>query len=219
MRLGEKARFNPQNFFPHSKLVRMIKSYRKNQIIFSQGKSAKSMFYVRKGLVKLTVISAQNREAVVAVIGTGDFLGEGCIGAQPVRTVTATAMTPCSVLQIGKSVFARLLRREPKFSNCFICNLLSRNRRMEENLIAHLFDSSEKRLARVLLQLAGYGKERKPRPIILKFNQDTLSKMIGTTRPRVSFFMNRFRARGYIAYNADRGLRVHRSLLKILLYA
>jgi CRP/FNR family cyclic AMP-dependent transcriptional regulator len=197
----------------------MIKNYRKGQIIFSQGKSAKSVLYVRKGIVKLSVISAMRREAVVAVIGTGDFLGEACIGAQRLRSMTATAMTACSVLQIGKSLFARLLSREPRFSNRFIGNLISRNSRMEENLIAQLFNSSEKRLARVLLQSAGYGKEGKPRPIILKFNQDTLAKMIGTTRPRVNFFMNRFRARGYIAYGADRGLRVHRSLLKILLRA
>jgi CRP/FNR family transcriptional regulator, cyclic AMP receptor protein len=197
----------------------MVRNYRKGQTIFSQGKSAKAVLYVRKGIVKLTVISAQSREAVVAVIGTGDFLGEGCIGAQPLRTMTATAMTSCSVLQIGKNLFSRLLRKEPKFSNCFICNLLSRNCRMEENLIAQLFNSSEKRLARVLLQFAGYGKEGKPKPIIFRFNQDTLAKMIGTTRPRVSFFMNRFRARGYIAYSGHHRLRVNRSLLKILLHA
>jgi len=219
MRLAKKERFDAQNFFPRSILAGMVKNYRKGQIIFSQGKSAKAAFYVRKGIVKLTVISAQRREAVVAVIGRGDFLGEGCIGGQALRTMTATAMTACSVLQIGKNLLAWLLRSEPRFSHCFISNLLSRNRRMEENLIAQLCDSSEKRLARVLLQLAGYGKEGKPRPIIFKFNHDTLAKMIGTTRPRVSFFMNRFRARGYIAYNSHRGLRVHRSLLKILLHA
>src|SRR5579864_9270780 len=161
MRLAKKRRFNPQNLFPPSKFARMVRNYRKGQIIFTQGKTAKAVLYVRKGIVKLTVISAQRREAVVAVIGTGDFLGEGCIGAQPLRTMTATAMTSCSVLQIGKNLFSRLLRKEPKFSNCFICNLLSRNCRMEENLIAQLFNSSEKRLARVLLQFAGYGKERK----------------------------------------------------------
>jgi len=149
----------------------------------------------------------------------GDFLGEGCIGAQRFRTVTATAMTPSSVLQIGKNLFVRLLRRGPRFSNCFICNLISRNRRMEESLMAQLSDSSEKRLAPVLLNFAGYGNKGKPRPEMVSFNQDTLAKMIGTTRPRVNIFMNRFRARGYITYNGNRGLRVHRSLLKILLRA
>lgn len=156
---------------------------------------------------------------VVAVKSIGDFFGEGCIEAQPLRAVTATAMTPCSVLQIGKDLFVRLLRREPSFSYCFIRNLISRKRRMEENLIAQLSDSSEKRLARVLLQFAGYGKEEKPRPKMFRFNQDTLAKMIGTTRGRVNLFMNRFRAQGYIAYGGKRGLRVHRSLLKILLRA
>jgi len=219
MRLAKKSHFNPQNFFPPSQFARMLRSYRKGQIIFAQGKSAKTVFYVRKGIVKLTVVSAHSREAVVAVISTGDFLGEGCIEAQRLRAVTATAMTPCSVLRIGKNLFVRLLRREPRFSDCFICTLISRNRRMQEKLIAHLFDSSEKRLARVLLQLAGYDKERKPRPKMLRFNQDTLAKMIGTTRPRVNGFMNRFRALGYIAYGGKRGLRVHHSLLKILLHA
>jgi CRP/FNR family transcriptional regulator, cyclic AMP receptor protein len=219
MRLAKKARFNPQSFFPPSRFARMVKEYRKGQIIFSQGKAANAVFYVRKGMVKLTVISAQRREAVVAVIGMGDFLGEGCIGAQPFRTVTATAMTPSSVLQIGKNLFIQLLRREPRFSNYFICNLISRNRRMGESLMAQLSDSSEKRLARVLLKLAGYGDGEKPRPRMFSFNQDTLAKMIGTTRQRVNFFMNRFRARGYITYNGNRGLRVDRSLLKILLHA
>jgi CRP/FNR family transcriptional regulator, cyclic AMP receptor protein len=217
MQLAKKARFNPQNFFPPSRFSKMVTNYRKGQIIFSQGKSAKAVFYVLKGTVKLTMTSAQSRVAVLAVVGVGDFLGEGCIGGGPLRTVTATAMTPCSVLQMGKSLFVRLLRREPRFSSCFIRNLISRNLRMEESLTAQLFDSSEKRLARALLHFAGYGNERKPRPIMFTCNQDTLAKFIGTTRSRVNFFMNRFRARGYIAYKGNRGLRVHRSLLKILL--
>jgi CRP/FNR family transcriptional regulator, cyclic AMP receptor protein len=219
MRLAKKARINPQNFFPPSRIARMAKYYRKGQIIFSQGESARAVFFVRKGIIKLTAISAQRREAVVAVVGMGDFLGESCIGAQPLRTVTATAMTPCSVLKIGKNLFVRLLCREPRFSNCFICNLILCSRRMEESLVAQLLDSSEKRLAQVLLRFAGYGKEGKPRPKVFRFNQDALAKMIGTTQSRVNFFMNRFRARGYIAYKGSRGLRVHRSLLKILLHA
>jgi len=188
----------------------------KNQPVFSQGNPADAIFYIQKGRVKLTVISKQGKEAVVGILGAGDFLGEGCLAGQPLRMSTATALAECSILRLEKSGIVNLLHHEPTFAEMFLKHLLARNIRIEEDLVDQLFNSSEKRLARVLLLLANYGKETKPEPVVAKISQETLAAMIGTTRSRVSFFMNRFRELGFIEYNGE--LKVHSSLLTIILH-
>jgi CRP/FNR family transcriptional regulator, cyclic AMP receptor protein len=189
--------------------------YRTNDRIFARGDTAMDIFYIQKGKVKLTVVSKQGKEAVVAILGTGDFFGEGCLAGQPLRMSTASAMSECSVMKMEKAVVLSLLHEEPAFSEMFMAHLLSRNIKIEEDLVDQLFNLSEKRLARVLLLLANFGKEGKPEPVIPKMSQDTLAKMIGTTRPRVNFFMNRFRKLGFIDYNG--GLEVRSSLLSVVL--
>jgi CRP/FNR family transcriptional regulator, cyclic AMP receptor protein len=189
--------------------------YRKNQIIFSQGDPADSVFYIQKGKVKIAVTSKQGKEAVVAIPGTEEFFGEGCLVAQPLHLATAKAITESTVMRVEKAEMIRVLHAEPTFAEVFTAHLLTRNSRVEEDLVDQLFNSSEKRLARTLLLLANFGKEGKPEPIATKISQETLAEMIGTTRSRVSFFMNRFRKFGFIDYNGD--LKVHSSLLSVVL--
>jgi CRP/FNR family cyclic AMP-dependent transcriptional regulator len=212
----QKTPFDPQLFLAKVGQERTITEYRKNQIVFSQSDAADAIFYIQKGKVKLTVVSNNGKEAVIAIFGVGDFLGEGCLAAQPLRMATATAMSDCSVVRLEKAATVRVLHEEPAFTELFLAYLLSRNIRIEEDLVDQLFNSSEKRLARVLLLLANFGKEGKPEPVIAKISQETLAEMIGTTRSRVSFFMNRFRKMGFIEYNG--GLHVHSSLLNIVLH-
>jgi len=174
------------------------------------------IFYIQKGKVKLTVLSKQGKEAVVAILGVGDFFGEGCLAGQPFRPSTATAMSECSVMKIEKAVVLGLLHKEPSFSDLFVAHLLSRNIKIEEDLVDQLFNSSEKRLARVLLLLANFGKKGQPGSVIPKISQETLAGIVGTTRSRVSFFMNRFRRLGFIHYNG--GMKIHSSLLSAVLH-
>ena len=195
---------------------RKIAEYRKNQVVFAQQDQADSIFYIQKGKVKLTVVSNAGKEAVIAILGAGNFLGEGSLAGQPVRIATATAISNCSIVRLEKAAMIRVLHEEPAFSEMFMAYVLSRNMRIEEDLIDQLFNSSEKRLARVLLLQANFGREGKPEPLIAKISQETLAEMIGTTRSRVSFFMNKFRKLGFIEYNG--GLHVHSSLLNIVLH-
>ena len=189
----------------------------KKQILFSQGDAADAVFYIQAGQVKLTVVSPQGKEAVVAMLERGAFFGESCLAGQTVRTATATAVEDSRLVRIDKEAMIRVLHDEPTFSELFLAYLLSRNIRIQEDLVDQLFNSSEKRLARVLLLLAHFGKEGKPEAVIPKISQETLAEMIGTTRSRVSFFMNRFRKMGFIHYDSD-GWHVHRSLRTVVLH-
>jgi CRP/FNR family transcriptional regulator, cyclic AMP receptor protein len=195
---------------------RTMTSYRLKGTIFAQGDPADALFYIQEGKVKLTVVSQQGKEAVVALLGTGDFFGEGCLAGQLRRMATAAAMPECSLMRLEKQHVIQVLHDEPTFSALFLRHMLSRNIKVEEDLVDQLFNSSEKRLARVLLLLANFGKEGKPELVIPKMSQETLAEIIGTTRSRVSFFMNRFRKLGFIEYNG--GLHVHSSLLNIILH-
>jgi len=188
----------------------------KDQLVFSQGEPADAVFYIQKGKVKLTVVSEQGKEAVVAVLGPDEFCGEGCLAGQPRRMATAAAMTECEIMRLEKGAIIRILREEPAFSEMFVAHLLARTIRVEEDLIDQLFNSSEKRLARALLLLAHFGQEGLSQPILAKVSQETLAGMIGTTRARVSFFMNKFRKLGFIDYNG--GIEVHSSLLNVVLH-
>src|SRR5579864_1141359 len=190
--------------------------YHRNEMVFVQGDPANAVFYLQKGKVKLTVVSHNGKEAVVSILGVGDFFGEGCLTHQALRISTATAMDGCSIMRLEKTRMIRALHEQPAFSEVFVSHLLSRSIRIEEDLIDQLFNSSEKRLARVLLLLANFGKEGRPEPVIAKITQETLAEMIGTTRSRVSFFMNKFRKMGFIEYNGK--LHVHSSLLNIVLH-
>ena len=195
---------------------RTVTSYRKNQKIFSQGDQADAVFYVQEGRVKVCVISEAGKEAVVALHGKGDFFGEGCLIAQPLRLATTVAMTECTVTRVEKAAMVRVLHSQPMFSEFFMSHLLKRNARVEEDLVDQLFNSSEKRLARVLLLMANFGKEGKPEPVIAKISQETLADIVGTTRSRVSTFMNKFRKLGFINYNGH--LEIHSSLLNVVLH-
>jgi len=210
------SRFDPTAFLAKAGEGRTIANYQKGQAVFAQADDADAIYYVQKGKVKLTVVSNTGKEAVVAILGTGDFFGEGCLAGQQVRMSTATAMCECSVVRLDRSVVIRLLHNEPIFSELFLKHLLSRNIRIEEDLVDQLFNSSEKRLARVLLLLANFGKESTPETVIPKISQETLAEIVGTTRSRVSFFMNRFRKLGFIEYNGE--LKVHSSLLNVVLH-
>ena len=194
---------------------RTISTHRKKQIIFSQGEAADAVFYIKKGKVKVTVLSKQGKEAVVALLGTDEFLGEGCLIGQPKRLATATAMSECVTMRVEKAEIIRVLQDEPAFSQMFVSHVLARNARVEEDLVDQLFNSTEKRLARLLLLLANFGKEGRPEPLVAKISQETLAEMIGTTRSRVSHFMNKFRDAGFIEYNGH--LEVHSSLLSVVL--
>ena len=208
--------FDPRVYLAKVGDGRTLVDFKKSQKIFLQGDPADALFYIQQGKVKVTVVSQQGKEAVVAILGAGDFFGEGCLAGQIVRMASAAAMPECSLMRLEKSAVIRVLHNEPTFSELFLHYLLSRNIRIEEDLVDQLFNSSEKRLARVLLLLANFGKESKPEPIIAKISQETLAEIIGTTRSRVSFFMNRFRKLGFIEYNG--GLHVHSSLLNIVLH-
>jgi CRP/FNR family cyclic AMP-dependent transcriptional regulator len=195
------ALFDPNLFLATVNRGRTKLEYRSEAVIFSQGAAADSIFYILRGKIKIVVTSKQGREAVVALLGEGDFFGEGCLIAQPLRLATAVSMTNATVMRVKRAEMLRLLDAEPDFAEVFTAHLLTRNSRVEADLADHLFNSSEKRLARALLLLANFGKEGRPEPIIAKISQGTLAEMIGTTRPRVSFFMNKFRKLGFIQYN------------------
>lgn len=208
------GRFDPAAFFETAAHGRTISKHRKKEIIFSQGDAADAVFYIKKGKVKVTVVSKQGREAVVAIMGADEFVGEGCLIGQPKRLATASAMTECVTMRVEKTEIQRVLHEEPAFSRMFVSHVLERNARVEEDLVDQLFNSTEKRLARLLL-LANFGKEGRPEPLIAKISQETLADMIGTTRSRVSHFMNKFREAGFIDYNGH--LEVHSSLLSVVL--
>ena len=212
------SQFDPKTFLSTIDGGRKIEAFLKKQTIFAQGDSSDAVFYVQKGKVRLTVVSKIGKEATIGILNEGDFFGEGCLAGQPLRLCSATAMTACSVMRIDKKSMMEVLHRERAFSDVFVAYLLARNIRYEEDLVDQLFNSSEKRLARTLLLLAHFGKDGKPETVIAKISQETLSEMIGTTRSRVSFFMNRFRKLGFIDYDAGSGLQVHSSLLSIVLH-
>jgi CRP/FNR family transcriptional regulator, cyclic AMP receptor protein len=193
------------------------KEYQKNRTVFSQGSLADAVFYIEKGKIKLTVLSGRGKEAVVAILGNGDFFGEGCLAGQPLRMATAASITECSILRVQKETMIRMLHNEPAWSERFMAYLLSRNVRIEEDLVDQLFNSSEKRLARILLLLTRFGKDGQHDHVVPKISQETLAEMIGTTRSRVSFFMNKFRKLGFVDYNGG-GLQVHSSLLTVVLH-
>jgi CRP/FNR family transcriptional regulator, cyclic AMP receptor protein len=211
-----KAAFDPSAFLSKVGKGRTLTYYPKNRTVFSQGDPANAIFYIQKGKIKLTVVSQQGKEAVVAILGIHDFFGEGVLAGQAHRMATARCLSECSIMRIEKPDVVAVLRDEPAFSSLFVQYLLTRNIRIEEDLVDQLFNSSEKRLARILLLLANFGKEGKPELVIPKISQETLAEMVGTTRSRVSFFMNRFRKLGFIEYNG--GLAVHGSLLNIVLH-
>src|SRR3984893_9685599 len=216
MKRKGKLPFDPKVFLSKVNGGRTISAYRKDQIVYRQGDPAVSVFFIQSGKGKKTVVSEQGKEAVVALLGTGDFFGEGCLAGEVLRLATVSAMTKCVVARISKAVITRVIHQQPAFAELFISHLLARNSRVEEDLVDQLFNSSEKRLARLLLLLATFGKEGRPEPIIAKISQESLAEMIGTTRARVSFFMNRFRQLGLIDYNGN--IEVHSSLLNVVLH-
>jgi CRP/FNR family transcriptional regulator, cyclic AMP receptor protein len=211
-----KQAFDPQIFLAKVGAGKTRTELHRRQIVFSQGDPADAIFYIQKGKIELKVLSQQGKEAILAILSVGDFFGEGCLAGQPLRMATAVAVTECSVMRLEKSAMIAVLHKEPVFSTLFISYLLTRNIRIEEDLVDQLFNSSERRLARVLLLLANFGKEGKPEPIIPKVSQEVLAGVIGTTQSRVSFFMNKFRKLGFIEYNG--GLSVHSSLLNVVLH-
>ena len=216
MAKAKKRPFDVSDFLSKMDGGRTLQTFRKAEKIFAQGDPADAVFYIQGGKVKVSVLSQQGKEAVVALHGGGDFFGEGCLTGQPLRLATVSAMTDCVIMRIGKADMVNTLRDEPKLSEVFMAYILARNARVEEDLVDQLFNSSEKRLARVLLLMANFGKEGKPEPVIPKLSQETLAEIIGTTRSRVSTFMNRFRELGFISYNGD--LEVHNSLLNVILH-
>ena len=212
---GNATSFDPADYLETVAKDRAIKAYKKKAIIFEQGDEADLVIYIRSGKIKVTVLSAQGNEAVVAILGADEFLGEGCLIGQPKRLATASTMTDCTVMRVGKAEIQRVLKAEPAFSQMFVTHILARNERVQEDLVDQLFNSTEKRLARILLLLANFGKTGHPEPIIGKISQETLAEMIGTTRSRVSHFMNKFRKLGFINYNGH--IEVHSSLLGVVL--
>ncbi len=209
--------FDPSAFLDHAGLGRTIVNLKKKQIVFSQGDPAEAVFYIQQGQVKLSVISSSGKEATIALLGAGDFVGEECIAnSQALRMATATAITEGALLRIERSEMVRALHQEHELSDVFVSYLLARNLRVQEDLVDQLFNSSEKRLARTLLLLAQFGKEGPPETVIPKISQETLAEIVGTTRSRINFFMNRFRKLGFIAYNGK--LQVNRSLLSVVLH-
>jgi CRP/FNR family cyclic AMP-dependent transcriptional regulator len=212
------AKFDPKTFLSTINGGRKIEPFLKKQTFFAQGDPSDAVFYIREGKVRLTVVSQIGKEATIGILNKGDFFGEGCLTGQLLRLCSATAMTDCSVMRIDKKSMMEVLHREHAFSDMFVAYLLTRNIRYEEDLVDQLFNSSEKRLARILLLLAQFGKDGKPETLVPKISQETLAEMIGTTRSRVSFFMNRFRKLGFIDYHAGNELQVHSSLLNIVLH-
>jgi CRP/FNR family cyclic AMP-dependent transcriptional regulator len=211
-----KVPFDPKVFLATVDCGRTISKYRTHQEVFSQGSPADAVFYILTGRVKITVLSEQGKEAVVAILARDSFFGEGCLIGQPLRMATAMAMAECEIMRLQKTAIIRVLHEEPAFCEMFIAHLLARTIRAESDLVDQLFNSSEKRLARALLLLANFGKEGRPEPIIANISQATLAEMIGTTRPRVTHFMNKFRQLGFIEYNG--ALKVHSSLLSVILH-
>jgi len=211
-----KALFDPKRFLAKVGDGKTILKFDRNRVVFSQGDAADAVFYIQKGRIKVLVVSEQGKEAVVGILEAGQFFGEGCLNGHPLRISTTVAMEDCLITSITKAAMLATLQREPKFSELFMAYLLSRNSRIEEDLIDQLFNSSEKRLARLLLLLANFGKDGTPQPIAASVSQETLAEMIGTTRSRVSFFMNKFRKLGFISYNGK--IEVHSSLLNAVLY-
>jgi CRP-like cAMP-binding protein len=230
MQSGRKARkpsngaakaatvFNAQAFLESTGVPKTIAQYRRGDAIFAQGDACEHVLYIQTGGVKLSVLSKTGREAVVAMLGPGDFFGEGCLAGQPLRMGSATAVTPSTILQIGKAKMVGLLHKQHAMSDRFISHILARNIRIEEDLIDQLFNSSEKRLARALLLLARYGKQDKPARVVPKISQDTLAEMVGTTRSRVNFFLNKFRKLGFIEYDGELPLKINSSLLSVVLH-
>jgi len=210
--------FNAQAFLESAGAAKTIVQYARGAAIFAQGDACDDVMYIRAGGVKLSVLSKTGREAVVAMLGPGDFFGEGCLAGQPFRMGSATAITPSEILLVSKEKMVRLLHRQHTMSDRFISHMLARNIRIEEDLIDQLFNSSEKRLARTLLLLARYGKENKPVRIVPKISQETLAEMIGTTRSRVNFFLNKFKKLGFIEYDGDLPLKINSSLLSVVLH-
>ena len=209
-------RFNPETFLASAGVARTIKKYAKGDPIFAQGDGCRHVYYIQTGGVRLSIVSETGQEAVIAMLSPGDFFGEGCLAGQTVRMSTATALTASAVLAVKKESMKRVLHEEHTFSDRFIKHMLARNIRIEEDLVDQLFNSSEKRLARALLLLARYGNQDKPQRIVPKISQETLAGMVGTTRPRVNFFLNKFRKLGFIEYNGE--LKINSSLLTVVLH-
>ncbi|HEX6737599.1 MAG TPA: Crp/Fnr family transcriptional regulator [Vicinamibacteria bacterium] len=207
--------FDPNVFLAKVESGKTTREFRSKEVVFSQGDAADAVFFIQSGKIKLTVVSTRGKEAVIGVLEPGSFFGEGCLAGQPLRISTASTIQPCSLTRVAKRTMVRLLHQQPDFAEMFTAYLLSRNVRIEEDLVDQLFNSSEKRLARVLLLLAHFGKESRPESVIPKVSQETLAAMVGTTRSRVSYFMNRFRKLGFIHYNG--GLQVHSALLTVVL--
>jgi CRP-like cAMP-binding protein len=212
----KKLTFDPKVFLAKVNGGRTLSKYGINQVVFQQGGPADSVFYIQTGKAKVTVLSEQGKEAVVAVLGPGDFFGEGCLAGQALRLATVTTLTECAITRVPKAEVVSIIHTEPTFAELFISHLLARNSRVEADLVDQLFNSSEKRLARTLLLLANFGKEGEPEPVLAKISQETLAEMVGTTRSRVSLFMNKFRKLGFIDYNGH--IEVHRSLLNLVLH-
>ena len=212
---AEAPLFDAAAFLATAGVGRNIATYSKKEVLFTQGDDADAVFYIKRGKVKVAVLSKDGKEAVVALLGPDEFVGEGCLLGQPKRLATASAITECEAMRLQKSEIQRVIRDEPAFSQMFVAHILTRNARIEEDLVDQLFNSTEKRLARLLLLLANFGKEGRPEPILAKISQEMLAEMIGTTRSRVSHFMNKFRKLGFINYNGH--LEVHSSLLSVLL--
>ena len=213
---GVKPPFDPKAFLSRVSGGRTVADYRAQQVVYRQGDFADAVFYIQTGKAKVTVISEQGKEAVVAVLGSGDFFGEGCLAGQVLNLATVTALAESTITRIPKAEIVSIIHTQPAFAELFISHLLFRNSRVEADLVDQLFNSSEKRLARTLLLLANFGKEGDPEPVLAKISQATLAEMIGTTRSRVSFFMNKFRKLGFIDYNGR--IEVHRSLLNLVLH-
>ena len=219
MAIKRRPSFDPKSFLAKVGEGRSIGEYHKDQIVFSQGDPADAVFYIESGKVKVTVVSEQGKEAVVAILGTNDFFGEGCLAGQAQRIATVATMTDSVIVRLEKAAILRVIHQEPAFSEMFIAHLLNRAIRVEADLVDQLFNSSEKRLARLLLLMANFGKELRQEPLIAKISQETLADMIGTTRSRVSFFMNKFRKLGFIDYGGGNGsIEVHSSLLNVVLH-
>jgi len=210
--------FDPKTFLTVINGGRKILAFPKKRAIFVQGGVSDAVFYIQKGKVKLTVVSKTGQEATIGILNEGDFFGEGCLTGQPLRLCSATALTDCSVMRVEKKTMIEVLHEEHAMSDVFVAYLLTRNLRYEEDLVDQLFNSSEKRLARMLLMLAHFGKEGEQQPVIPKISQETLAQMVGTTRSRINFFMNRFKKLGFIDYGSRRGLQVHSALINVILH-
>jgi CRP/FNR family cyclic AMP-dependent transcriptional regulator len=210
--------FNAQAFLDSAGVAKTVIKYGRNDVVFTQGEACDDVLYIQTGGIKLSVISKTGKEAVVAMLGPGDFFGEGCLAGQPLRMGSATAITPSAILRIDKAKMVRLLRKQHAMSDRFLSHMLTRNIRIEEDLIDQLFNSAEKRLARTLLLLARYGGEDQPAKLVPKISQETLAEMIGTTRSRVNFFLNKFKKLGFIEYDGELPVKINSSLLSVVLH-